>query len=367
MLYNIEFLRVILCIAILLSHSGTEAKNPFMFEIRNKYFVFGGSMGVQFFFTVGGYFLFFQSLKKDLTLRDFLIKRYVRLMPVIIFSMLMILVYRGLGLVSQRFRFPENFLNLFFIKAMGLHNHTKTHDFIYANPLFWYLGPFFWTSLFYFLISKNFDRGKTNLLIAVITYISFLAWENLTAQSVVFSPSRSLSGMGLGYFVGVLVDYCSNCEKIERAGGHRNDHGTFYVLMMTCLEIFFLVIIFKTLFTKPKIWEGCEFYYNVCFAVLLFLFSLKVGWLSRLLDHRIMGFFGRYCYSTYVTQYLVQILLVKDNRIGENIKYVNFTRIHPIAVIVINYVLLEIMVGIVVYHLIEKPCAKYFEKKFLNG
>jgi peptidoglycan/LPS O-acetylase OafA/YrhL len=362
----VEFLRFIFCIGILLCHAAVGIQNVFTNELVKNHFLLMGFV-VNFFFMIGGYFLFFQTLKKDLTIRDFIVKKYIRLLPVIVFSMLMILIYRKFGLVSQKFNFRDSFLSLFFIRTMGLYNDAKNFDLFYTNAHLWYIGPFFWTSLLYFSISKSFDRNKTNLLIAIITYVSFLIRLNgvsIVEKSYIFhSIFRSLPHIGLGYFVGLLVHYYNNCrsEKVEITA--KDKYNNICRIVMTYVEGFFFLEIFKVLFMKLKTWEF-EFYYSMCFAVLLFLFSIKIGWLSRLTNNRIMGFVGRYCYSIYVMQYLVQILLAKGNRLGENKIYLSFVNTHPIVDLVVNFVILEFIVGTIVYHLVERPCYQYLEQKF---
>jgi peptidoglycan/LPS O-acetylase OafA/YrhL len=374
MLYNVEFLRFIFCIGILLCHASVGGHNTFANEFVTNHFL-GMSFAVNFFFVIGGYLLFFQTLKKDLTIRDFIVKKYIRLLPVIIFSMLMIPIYRKFGLVSQRFNFRDSFLSLFLIRTVGLYNDAKNFDLFYTNAHLWYIGPLFWTSLFYFSISKSFDRNKTNLVIAIITYVLFLSHANTIKVIIPEYAVRALSNMGLGYFVGLLANYHSNLigrrEGDVYGGGKemrrkRESYSNVYRAAITCVEGFLFLEIFKVLFIKTKPWREFEFYYSMCFAVLLFLFSIKIGWLSRLTNNRIMGSLSKYCYSIYVMQYSVQILLAKDNRLGESKIYLSFVNTHPVVDIIVNYVILEFIVGIVVYHLVEKPCYKYLERKFIQ-
>jgi peptidoglycan/LPS O-acetylase OafA/YrhL len=368
MLYNVEFLRVIFCIAILLCHASTGKFVVFHGTLVENHFI-GGNFAVDFFFIIGGYFLFFQTIKKDLSIRNYIVKKWIRLAPTIIFSMLVVLAYRKFGLIFSKLDFRDNFLRLFFIRTLGLYREAANYDVPKTNTHLWYISPLFWTSVLYFSIAKTFDRRKANLLIAVITYISYIIVLNnvvLAEKSLILNSAfRSLPNVGLGYFVGVLVDQYRNVERenveSRKKSSRAKYSGMLSMAIITYVEGYFFVEIFKVMFIKPEPWEE-EFYYLICFAVLLFLFSIKKGWLSRIMNQKIMGFCGKYCYSIYTTQYLVQILLAKGNRIGENKIYLNFVSAHPLADVLINYVMLEIIVGVVVYHLVEKPCAEYLER-----
>lgn len=97
--------------------------------------------------------------------------------------------------------------------------------------------------------------------------------------------------------------------------------------------------------------------YVFTFSILLILFVFKKGLLSNLLNNDISVCLGKYAYSIYVMQqvsfYLLKISLWK---------YQNLVYTH-VGVVLFISLLFSVLVGILVYHLIEKPCSTFLKNK----
>ena len=95
--------------------------------------------------------------------------------------------------------------------------------------------------------------------------------------------------------------------------------------------------------------------FPVFFACLL----TRKGVFSRLTDHKFVGLPGRYAYSIYVMQEVAFEVLGKTLW-----KNTPFLRDHPVAAITVS-ILLTAALGILVYHIVEKPAASWLKKKML--
>ena len=97
------------------------------------------------------------------------------------------------------------------------------------------------------------------------------------------------------------------------------------------------------------------------FVFLLILLIIRKGYFSKFLDKDIWVFLGKYQYSLYVIHYV--IIRIFGLSLWKNQS--EFVHIHPILpVIIMLFVILT--GGVLTYHFIESPSAKYLKNKFLS-
>lgn len=354
-LYNVDFLRSLLCLAVLLCHSWAATSSPKSYWVA-EHFLSGG-MAVDFFFVIAGFFLY-HEVEKENSLRNFFVKKVIRLLPVFVGVSLIVLLYKIFGLIqeNQGFHYKDFIMNLFFIRNIALYNDLINYEFSYGNAPAWFMGSLFWTLIFYFVLFRVYTRKRALFASAIIMYICYVCRANETPLiNIAFylSMARSLPNIALGYFIATMVANIKDSKETK-----------ILKFFYTIVEGYCLYEIFEVLFIKPQAWT-LELYYILCFACLFLSFTLKKGYISQLLDKKMWGNIGKYTYSIYMSQYLIQILLAKGNWLAEQPFYKTINTNYPLLDLVVFYVLLEVVIGILVYYLIETKCLMYFRQRFL--
>ncbi len=317
---NIEFLRFLFAIIIVLFHGGHASQD--------------GYLAVEMFFILAGYFLACSAEKiKHQTLNEFVLNKWARLWP--LFAVAVILA--GGNLYDMIFK-------LLLLHATGL--TLKYQGFI------WFVAPFFWSMIFYFLILKKYDISKAVLLIIAIIYISYVFIinydnGNFNIRQTVYAVFplailRAIAGVGLGILLVPLF------TKIKQLMPLQFTKKTFLIVgMVEGILLFFLVynMIFHNLKYDNKL------IFILFFVFELFLFIERKGFISKFLNKTYFGFMGRYAYAIYIMQALGLKVASKFD-LGKKCN-----------------IALELAIvtglGILGYHLIEKPAyTKLLAQKF---
>ncbi len=359
-LKNIEFLRVFLIICIVFLHMFIVRKwslsviysdiSLYQYLKNITYFAYNSVEG---FFIIAGFFLVL-TFKSSVSLISFIKKKYFRLTPVIIFTIILCVLESLLHI--ENFKYVSNVLAVFllnnFIISWGSPN----------NSILWYTSALFSGLLFYFLILKHVSNKINSFLILIMAILSYCILIFLQQGSFVkplnnyyfiFNVGflRAMGGLGFGCYIGFLYKkYYQQILNIES--------NVFQKIFFTILEITsFLFVIWWLLFPHMKY---NNIFFVVGFVVLFVLFLLKQGYISRFFDKDIWVKLGKYQYSIYVVHYLI-------NKIYNLClwKYCpSFVKAYPIIPIVV--ILLTVgLISVFTYHCIEKPCARYLTDKFL--
>ena len=341
--YNLDFIKFLCCLSILVLHSAMVG-----FKVISD----RTDIGVCFFFILSGLFLFSQ-IKKDIPYRDFIVKRYIRLMPIVILSFVFVYFFHQLGLIVQETHFKDNFMTFFFIRNIALFNDAMEIRFSYNNSYMWYLGPLFWVSLFYLSLFKVFPSKTAVFTAAVLSYIGMIIYIHQIKQPArgLYGVWRGLFGIGLGLLIRIFIDYMNSFREAQSA-----KKGV--TIFFTILElVFFGIFIDFLFFNTLKLAEHA--YGVVVFSILVILFFIQKGAFSRLLNQPFLGRLGAYSYSIYILQYIPQILFAKGNMLGESPLYVQLKTEYPLSTCLVVAIVLPCVLGVVGYYLCEK---KSYEK-----
>ena len=191
-LYNLDFLRIVFTLSIVAGHllyflPSYGFENPFPWS------EFGWLCDG--FFILSGLFLM-HSLEKTSDFSSYIKPKFIRLWPVLVFSVFVVWVLRRLHIVAYFCKWG-NFLTLSFInRAFG--------EFCTANGCAWYVAVLFWCYIVFYCLYKIIGREK---FIYAVALISFLAYSILFKQTNVynFTPyggaftffmMRGFAGMG---------------------------------------------------------------------------------------------------------------------------------------------------------------------------
>lgn len=352
---NIEFLRIIGCIAVICLHlfQGEGLLNYDInffskLETRTQH----GYLAVELFFIISG--LFF-ALKLDTTksLWQFLKKKFIRLYPVLVIILLIgWLGYSPFGL--YKLKIYDSILILFGFNGTAL---AKCGSWQTGGNAFWYVSAMLWTlSLFYYLL-KNYERKTVNLIIAILVYTSYALlagmehWPMDKPLSVMLNTDmcRAIGGIGIGYFIAQW--YNANKDSIKNAV-----LPVYTKVFLTLIEFMCLFFIINNLLLH-KIKYDNNFIFIVVFTLTIVLFLYNQGFISRFLNKDIFVFLSKYIYSIYMVHcYIIYMLHHYFWDIHQH-----FLATHPIMNIEIA-IGLAIFFGVLMYHFVEKPASIYLKK-----
>lgn len=233
---------------------------------------------------------------------------------------------------------------------------------LYYIGIIWYIGPFFWISLFIIALIRTFNTQKLSLLLAIFIYFGYtINIQNSgggLGRAVIWSwcslaTIRILAGLSLGVILAIINQTYNKYKKIEYTKLNANIQLLFY----SFLELLLLILIFRfMLYTRLPFKNVLVFI--VFFSSLFLLFINKKGLISSLLNISFFNFLGRYSYSIYVMQQVAFYVLTKTLW-----KNSNLMSTHPYYVLITSFVF-SIILGIVTYHLIERPIGLLLKKRF---
>lgn len=358
---NIEFLRTFLIIAIVFHHMFINRSwclcqivpNNAFYAFMKSHIAFSYN-AVEGFFIIAG-FLLVWTFKNSLSVKNFIIKKYIRLSPVIISSLIICLIGTILG--AFHFNIIANLLTALLL------NQFVADIAIGQNPILWFTSVLFAALLIYFCILKFAPKDFQKPLITFLFIMSYALLEilqhggfNKPLKNYDFILNigflRGMGGIGLGCLIGEF--FKSRQDKFNSF-----EPPAAQEIMLTVLEAVTLgVVVWWLCFPHIK-------YNNILFVfwftILFGLFIIKKGYISKLLDKDIWVFLGKYQYSMYVVHYVI-IKIFGIVLWQKNLVWVLY---HPVLPVII--MLLTIMtVTAFSYHCVEKPCAEYLKEKFIK-
>ena len=288
------------------------------------------------FFIISGYFLYKNiNNSNSVGISKFIWKKIARLQPVLLFSIIIGVIF------FEQSIYPAIF-NSVFLQCIGLSLDYKGIN--------WYISPLFWTLIFYYSVFKNHNNKKTYVVVGGICYFAYLANINYcngcfgreTVYGIInLGLARALAGIGLGLLIGKMLDEFQYFlfrinEKIK-------------LVFMTVVEISAFVFLIKYFLFGLKYKNA--FIVVVVFSILFISFINRNGLLSKVLNNHIFSLLGKYSYSIYVMQQISFWIMQKTlwkTQIVENT-----------SICILVSLIFSILLGIVTYHLIEKPISKY--------
>lgn len=355
--YNIDFLRFLACISILIFHAPLTGFFPAGIS--------GTSIGVTFFFILAVFFTYFQ-VQRNISGEEFVIKKCIRLWPVIIASYVILAIQHYLGFITQCPQIKVILWTLAFIRDTGL---TKYLNSSIDNAYLWFIGPMVCACGFYFCLFKGATdgwKGNAKLVGLIIIFLSSTCYMHsppLISQLALIGTSRALSGVGIGYF---LAHFCEFIQRKEIM----HSHTTLRKISFTMLELlslyYFIDILFLHYLCKPGPYIECDALYILAFIPLIALFYCQKGYVSCLLNRRWLGILGAYSFSIYVFQYNVQVLFFKNNILYNTKWYEACKEEHMWMSFVVFAIIIPVIVGGLIYYIVERPSVKFLTQMRKN-
>jgi peptidoglycan/LPS O-acetylase OafA/YrhL len=306
---NIEFLRFIFAIFIIMQHIGLG--------VGMRY------LPVEYFFIIAG-FLFYKTIDKidTISLKKFVVNRFFRLWPI---YYLMLSIYQ----------IYNNNTKPLFEKLLFL---GSVYD--VGNRL-WFCQIIFWVGIIYFSIFKYFKNKyiKYILYFLILRYFYFYIYNG---YSIEYEIDKGFAYMGLGL---ILYEFWNSYKLTIK--------NKFEKYAITFFELYcFTWLIVESIFIKPIEMKNIDFQfitYIIIFIFLLYFFVEKKGVLSNFLYNNFSVQIGKYSYAMYVCHETLFRDILKDgynfyNKIGLYGVYEQLT-----------IIILSIITAIILYHTIENP------------
>lgn len=350
-LCHLEFFRILFTITILYGHIiqwfmiPQFGKEIFFIHLM-KHISYSFGYMCDMFFVLSGFFMFFSFEKKNQTFIKFIEKKIARLSPILIFTIFLFFLLHKINL--YRFDNYSNFCAIFFLSGFSPSIQS-------CNGVSWYINVMFFGYIFYYCICNIFDKEKLNYIIGIITLVSYsillnkLHLYNSPLWNGVFSffMIRAIAGMGIGY---IFANFYIN----SRINIKENNRKSFYV--WSFCEIFLLCLIMKAAIIKSI---NVDFpLMMICFLIVFYSFLFKKGIISSFFDKKILSILGKYCYSTYMVQWVIFICLNKWLWFNP----IYGVKVYPVLNIVLG-ICACIVAGVLLYHTVERPCKKIILKQ----
>ena len=325
-LYNFDFLRIIFTVFIVIHHILEQ------FHIFNR-----AASSVEFFFILSGFFLTY-TVDNQKNCEEFVVKKFIRFWPLVCFSVVCT------TFLSGNFMYERILAPLLFLPATGIYDNFT------GSITIWYVCVLFWVSIFYFYLIKYFNKTTVNICIGVLTFYNYIAcirygwglWEPIGDIKIFTTGmARGIAGMGCGYFIATLYkNHISTPDNLKKVS-----------LGYSILEILTLVYILISMFTLET--PDNRIFIVISFILLIWLFLMKRGLISRYFDSNLCRVLSQYCLSVFLTHNIVITFFTK---------YIS-TDITNFELITFLIVSASIIFGILVHYIIEKPVSKYLKTK----
>ena len=336
-LYAIEFLRIFFVFFIILGHimeryPEINQHTLAFFHTKAMY----TSFGVEFFFIIGGFFLYKRMLSAP-NIFDLIKKIYTRLIPALLLVFLLCVVSDTTSIT----KFPSIFSLTIGLTIPG--EATGWGD--------WYVGVYFWCSLLFIgLFYGNIGRGFlwTGILAYFTLCLKFNApydgWMKTYYTIIGNQLVRGIYSMGIG----ITAAYLTDKIKIPNKKSIR--------VIFTILEAYFLICVFNYI-VRTSHSHFNFFEMEIIFAFLIFCIANSYGYISKYINSfSKIQLISRYTYPIF----LGHIPFIKYLLSHQNCGFDDTA----CGLIVLGGALL---MGIFEYHIIEKKFVpwiiNYFKKE----
>jgi peptidoglycan/LPS O-acetylase OafA/YrhL len=361
--YNIDFLKIFMCISIFMLHSSQMVSNvvkqcPNIKEII--YHFDAGSICVEFFFIISAFFWCLNADKCN-NILDFIVKKIIRMWPVICFG---IIVCGILGIFKIiHFDIYANIETLLFLNGLGLSRNDFYKGLGNLHPT-WFISALFWVLILFQYLYSNFSKKTVNLIMGLLVFI-LLTLQIRSHSGAVIGPCtknvflilhpgliRALYSCAIGYFIGEL--YKNFNPIIENFKLNFKWNIIFSIINLSALSVIGYNIFFNPILKKHAA------FLILCFIFSFILFIFNKDIISRSFNQKICGKLSVFTYSIFVTHAIPLEILKTNVFINKHLVFCE----NYFYLLIVLYIFLVVFFGVFTYYLIEKPMTNKLLTKY---
>ena len=303
---------------------------------------YNGYMLVELFFIFSGFLFITRYFKKikneELSLKDFMIKRYKKLIFVAgVTSVVMFVLQQLYYLKNGSFWiWNQNDIGSLLLQFSGF-QYWFTPNAVSLNNAVWYISILLFCYVIYFLVSKVSIKKKNIFFFLIpIIFAFFVQYYFCNISNI----TRGVMSFGVGIFIGLLSQKLKNNKKMFAF--------SFISLLLLC--ICYIV------FGRQVIGNMLVFLTFVAYPLLV-IFLLSIDSKLKFISNKVTKYLGSLSFGIYLWNLPIQLATIYlDQVFGFNFNY------SSISFFVIQ-VVIHIIVAIISNYLFERKVSCFFEKK----
>ena len=359
--YNLDFLRGSAALFVVIWHyrhffyESDNLSDNFDVEKLPLYWILQipynyGGLAVEFFFCLSG-FIFFQYyyeriLKNEISLKEFVLRRFIRLYPVFIFSLLLtaLLVYLYQITNDSFFVYRYNDIKHFFLNLFLLHQWGFQDGWSFNGPSWSISVEWFLYFSFFFLVSFKKNIYIISFIVILFGFLLF--------------PLNSSLGRGIIlFFFSSFIWYLVNNKRIVES---KKFFLVILYIFFSAIFVYILPSLISTFYPSFAIFINdkslFELFFIVGFVPSIVYFGASYKFSSSSFN-KFCNFFGQLSYPIYLFHFPIQLLLISLGLI-KNPYSVFSLLVYLAAVFSISYLFSKF---------IEKPMRDFLKNKFLTN
>lgn len=329
-----------------------------------------GNLAVPFFFVLSG-FVITHAYRRNLNDRGdgirFVVRRFGRLYPLHFVTLMVLVALELLKLVATHFGFSSSegpFQNSNSVTALVanlflLHAVIPFPD-VSWNAASWSISTEFYTYLIFLAVYLATPPQRRVLSTFILFCLAgcFLLYLELTVPGMNVAAGMGMAQCVFGFFAGNLT-----YEAYLRLRDRPLFLGTLPELIATAMMV--LLFWFKPRFISGDI---------LAFGVVIFLFAMQGGAISRWMCNRVLQRLGELSYSIYLLHFIVFALMFVAIRLvqaktgwplltlHDGMEVMKFGPLWLMDLVALAYVAVVIVLAMMTYRWIEVPGRQYFNR-----
>lgn len=345
MINSLTSLRFFFALAVFFSHlTFVETDLQWYNWLKNKVF-FEGYLGVGFFFILSGFVLALNYQNKinkphEFSLKNFYINRVARIYPLHVLTFFMMIPFVFL---QDLWNPLAAGLNLFLLQA-----YVPIQEIFFSvnNPSWSISTEFFFYILFPFFVMMLYKYKFTRFipLIAIPIIIISAPYVDIDFEKGIYYINPLVRS--LDFLLGIILyneyrRFSYVLKNVNFTVGSFIEVGAFLVLLLFFIFHEDVNRVFRY-----------GIYYWLPMALIIVSFSIEKGFVSKILNHKILIYLGEISFSFYMIHMIV-------------IKYGNlwFPDLNDFVKIGLYFVV-AIVLSILTFEYFEKPINKWIKKKY---
>jgi len=309
--------------------------------MTGNFFVRQSWLFVDFFFVLSGFIIaknYYNKIDGWASFKRYIIKRMARLLPLLYFTVLICFLYQIIGLFFGLKTEPQS-LSFYLLQTLDslcfLNSTTLLGDSQGMNPPSWSISAEMISYVVFPLGMMIFDKRK---FIAVILIVAFCVLFMIVKDDFAFQNGDYGFVRGLlGFNLGILTYMIS-------------ENKSFRTNVLEFPAVILILLAFYMTYNYKGDFRNVQYVIlPFVFSIVIFVFRFGTGFVSKVLNSRMLQMLGRLSYSIYLNHYLVLLIVYQ---ISFNILRIESSEFN-ISLILLLSIIIVVVVSKVTYEYIE--------------